>query len=124
MEISRPYSRGGRMKTIISRLFIFLMIYSISPFSQAMTGCVSWPLMQSEIEVAGGATPITVIDEDKIEYHLIFIEKTGRNLWRQMYYIKYYFRDGHAVSVITENDISREECSMSPVIVSIIKREL
>lgn len=124
MEIARSYFRSSRMNTIIRQFFISLIICSMSSFSQAMTGCASWPLIQSEIEVAGGATPITVIDESKVEYRLIFIEKTGKNLWRQMYYIKHYFRDGYTVSVITENDISREECSMSPVIISIIKKEL
>ncbi len=112
------------MIAIYKRLFTILAIWLISPYSYAMTGCISWPLVQSEIEIAGGVPPITVIDESKVEYRLIFVKKKGHNLWTQMYYIKHHFRDGHTVSVITENYISREECSMSPVDISIIKKEL
>ena len=112
------------MIAIYKRLFMTLAIWLMSPHCYAMPGCISWPLAQSEIEVAGGVPPVTVIDESKVEYRLIFVKKKKHNLWTQMYYIKHHFRDGHTVSVITENDISREECSISPVDISIIKKEL
>lgn len=51
-------------------------------------------------------------------------EKIGKDLYRQVHYIAFTNKSGMKISVITVNDASFEECSMSQAQVLVIKEQL
>jgi hypothetical protein len=51
-------------------------------------------------------------------------EKIGTGLYRQIHKITFTEKSGHAVEVITINDASHEECSMSGVEVYVVSQRL
>lgn len=51
-------------------------------------------------------------------------EKIGKNLYRQVHQVSFTEKSGNVIEVITVNDASREECSMSDVDVFIISKHL
>lgn len=51
-------------------------------------------------------------------------EKIGKDLYRQVHKITFFDKSGHKIEVITVNDASHVECSMSGVEVFVIRRDL
>jgi hypothetical protein len=51
-------------------------------------------------------------------------ERIGDDLYRQVHLIRFSTMSGKKVSVITVNDASSEECSMSPVEVYLLDKQL
>jgi len=51
-------------------------------------------------------------------------EKIGSDLYRQIHHITFVEKSGRTIEVITNNDVSTEECSMSAVNVYVINQVL
>ena len=69
-----------------------------------------------------GVTSNESLDFRKTQVTLIVSEKIGNDLFRQMHLVNFYEKAGTAFEVITINDASSEECSMSGVEVFLIER--
>lgn len=51
-------------------------------------------------------------------------EKRSDSLWRQVHLVRFVEKAGDTISVITANDVSHEECSMSAVEVYVVSQRL
>ena len=67
---------------------------------------------------------IEEIDFSKTEVVLLASEKTEENLFHQIQKVIFTKKNGSKILAITENDASRDECSMTGVKVSIVDREI
>ncbi len=61
-------------------------------------------------------------DHRKVER--IASEKIGKDLYRQVHRVTLTENGGNVIEVITVNDASHEECSMSPVDVYVVSKHL
>jgi hypothetical protein len=55
------------------------------------------------------------VDFSRTASTLIASQKIGADLYRQVFLVKYYLKDGRSESAIAVSDASNEECSMSDV---------
>lgn len=51
-------------------------------------------------------------------------EKIGKDLYRQIHYVVFTQKNGKKIKVITTNNASSEECSMSGVDVYVVSRKI
>jgi hypothetical protein len=51
-------------------------------------------------------------------------EKIGKDLYRQIHYVVFTEKSGRTIEVITSNDASNVECSMSAVTVFVVSKRL
>lgn len=85
----------------------------------------------------GWATPMTFVqlknagitDNDKIDFSKtkttrIASEKIGKDLYRQVYYVKLTERSGKLIEAIAVHDASQEDCSESGVDVFLVSQHL
>lgn len=64
------------------------------------------------------------IDYDKTKTVLLSSQKIGDDLDKEIHHITFYKKNGKKVEVITVNDTSSEECSMSGVDVYLINKKI
>lgn len=64
------------------------------------------------------------IDYDKTKTVLLSSQKIGDDLDKEIHHITFYKKNGKKVEVITVNDTSSEECSMSGVDVYLIDKKI
>lgn len=64
------------------------------------------------------------IDYEKTKTVLLSSQKIGDDLNKEIHHITFYKKDGKKVEVITVNDTSSEECSMSGVDVYLIDKKI
>ncbi len=70
-----------------------------------------------------------LIDSDKVDYKKtktvrLASEKIGKDLFRQVHQVVFTERSGRKIEVITVNDASSQECSMSGVQVFVVSQQL
>ena len=71
-----------------------------------------------------GLADLTKIDESKTKAVRLASEKVGKDLYRQVYNITFYDKTGSQIEVVTSNEASNEECSMSGVDIFVVSRRL
>lgn len=76
-----------------------------------------------QLKNEGYVTPDSV-DFTKTNTRRIASEKIGADLHRQVHYIVFTLKNGSHIKVITVNDASSEECSMSNVEVHVISEKI
>ena len=64
------------------------------------------------------------LDLTKTRTELLASEKIGADMYRQVHHVSFARRDGAVVDVITKNEASSQECSMSPVTVYVVSKRL
>jgi hypothetical protein len=64
------------------------------------------------------------IDYEKTKTVLLSSQKIGDDLDKEIHHITFYKKNGKKVEVITVNDTSSEECSMSGVDVYLIDKKI
>ncbi len=64
------------------------------------------------------------LDFSKTKTTRLASEKIGKNLYHQVHLITYIEKSGKNIEVITVNDASSEECSMSDVEVFLVAKHL
>ena len=98
-----------------------LFTFSVLLWSQCLyateLGCASWPINMAFIHLKNKkVVNFNNILLENTKAILLKIEILEDDLYRQIYKIKYYDKSSRLVTeVITVNDASSEECSMSDV---------
>jgi hypothetical protein len=109
-------------------------------FLLAMLGMVPNPSLAKDPDCGspnGWAAPMVfaamknakLITNDEIDFTRtkvmrIASEKIGKDLWRQVYDVRYFRKNGSVVEAIAVSDASREECSMSDVQTFVVSKKL
>lgn len=86
--------------------------------------CGSWPenIALSHLENAGLTNGR--LDFAKTKVLRLASEPVGKNLWRQVHHVTFTEKSGKTIEVVTRNDASEQECSMSGVEVYVVSRRL
>jgi len=112
-------------------ILIVLMLTSVacSTLSQAQapncSGVEQWATKMAFVHLKNsGITNNETLVFSKTKTVLIASEKIGDDLYRQVHSITFTEKYGKSIKVITVNDASSEECSMSGVKVYLVSREL
>ena len=71
-----------------------------------------------------GVTDNAKLDFSKIKVVRLASERIGKDLYRQLHLVRFVERTGNVIEVITANDASNKECSVSAVDVYVISRRL
>lgn len=103
------------MKIKISALFLVLLPV-IASAKVVPQDCVAWPMNITEGWLKrSGIIDISDLDEPKTEVKLLASQRKAHNLHTNIYRFVFHAKDGRKFEVITQNDASDEECSMSEV---------
>jgi len=85
----------------------------------------NWATMSAFAQLKNSAlTTSTRIVWDKVSVSLLASEQVGPDLYRQVHHIVYPQKDGGKIEIITRNNASSQECSMSSVEVYVISMKL
>ncbi|PIT54288.1 hypothetical protein BHC44_04105 [Snodgrassella alvi] len=96
-------------------LIILLAIFPILSFAKA-PDCHNWPMNMTKGWLKNAnITDIYNLDESKTKITLLASEKKKNGLYTQIYHFVFYDKKGKSYEVITKNEASYEECSMSQV---------
>jgi len=71
-----------------------------------------------------GITDPKKLDESRTKAVLLASEKTGKDLYRQIYDITFVDKSGAKFQVITSSEASSSECSMSGVDVYVVTQKI
>ena len=87
--------------------------------------CAHWPTSMATVHLknAGVLDPAT-LDQAATTATLLAAQPLGHNLYKEIYDITFHDRAGRTLEVLTSNEASNEECSMSAVDVWVISRHL
>jgi len=114
----------------VIKLLIAIMIIALFPslaFTKDpnCTGVDRWPTNMAFVHLKNaGITDNERIDFTKTKTIRLASEKIGENLYRQIHHITFIEKSGKTIEVITSNEASNEECSMSGVDVFVISQHL
>lgn len=103
-----------------------LVILLIAGSAQAKPpACAHWPtdMALATLKNAGVTDPKSII-HDSIKAILLAAEPVGRGVYKEVYDITYRERNGRIIEVVTLNNASDEECSLSNVDVLIVSKHL
>jgi hypothetical protein len=94
---------------------ILLGLLPIMSFAKA-PDCHNWPMNMTEMWMrSAGIVDFKNLNIPKTKITLLASEKKGKDLYTQIYYFVFYDQKGKSYEVITKNEASYEECSMSQV---------
>ena len=103
-------------------LVTLLAILPILSFAKG-PDCDSWPMNVSESWLQReGIVDIINLDESKTKSTLLASEKKAKGLYTQIYHFIFYDEKGNSYEIITKNDASYEECSMTAADVYLISK--
>ena len=110
-------------------IFLIFALTAYSTLSQAQppkcSGVDQWATNMAFVQLKNSKiTNNEALDFSKTKTVLIASEKIGDDLYRQVHVITFIKKSGDIIKVITVNDASNEECSMSGVQVYLINKEL
>lgn len=89
------------------------------------SGVDRWPTSMAFVHLKNaGLTENAAIDFNKTKTERLASEKIGKDLYRQIHRVVFVEKSGGEIEVITSNDASSEECSMSGVQVFVVSRHL
>jgi hypothetical protein len=78
--------------------------------------CPDWPTSVAEVAMKNAKmVDIADLDESKTQAKPVAIQQIGKDLYRQVYDITFHSKSGKTIHVVTINDASSKECSMSDV---------
>ena len=88
-------------------------------------GVERWPTAMAFAQLKNdGILDNYTVDFTKTRTTRIASEKIGPNLYRQVHDVEFTQKSGEQVEIITVNDASHEECSMSSVDVFVVLKHL
>jgi len=89
------------------------------------TGVESWATSMAFVHLKNaGITDNGKLDFTKTKTVRLASEKIGKDLYRQVHHVTFTEKSGKTIEVITSNDASSEECSMSGVEVYVVSKRL
>lgn len=106
---------------------ILLVLFPSSAFTKDpdCTGVDRWPTSMAFAHLKNaGLTDNYRLDFTKTKTIRLASEKIGKDLYRQIHHITFTEKSGNTIEVITINDASNEECSMSDVEVFVVTKHL
>jgi hypothetical protein len=117
------------MNHVSRQLAILLMLAATSFWVSAKTpDCTnpdSWPAAMAFTHLKNdGVVNNDELDFKKTRVTRLASEKIGRDLYRQIHLVQFIGKSGKPVDVITVNEASSQECSMSGVDVYLITKRL
>ncbi|WP_239326024.1 hypothetical protein [Snodgrassella gandavensis] len=96
-------------------LAILLGIFPVVCLAKA-PDCHNWPMNMTKGWLKNAnITDIYNLDESKTKITLLASEKKKKDLYIQIYHFVFFDKQGNTYEVITQNEASHEECSMSSV---------
>lgn len=122
-------TRNVRQKeAIMKRLIVALLVSVAFPSlanDPACNGVNNWAAMMAFAQLKNAG----ITNNDNINFGLtrvkrIASEKIGDDLYRQVHLVTYIEKTGREIEVITTNDASNEECSMSDVQIYVVEKKL
>ena len=106
-----------------SLLVILLALPGVA-FAKAPS-CASWPTDMATTKLQNeGLIKRETLDESRTKATRLAVEKIGKDLYRQIFDIVIFQKDGTSFEVITDNQSSSEECSVSPVTIYLVSKNL
>jgi len=114
------------MKPIVA-IFALLLLPSASALAGTpdCSGPERWPTSMAFVHLKNaGITNNDDLDFNKTKTVRLASEKIGKDLYRQIHLVTFTKKSGETIQVITNNDASNEECSMSGVEVYLVSTHL
>jgi hypothetical protein len=106
-------------------LFLFPSSQSKSVNSNGPDCSGNWPTKMTFGHLKdAGLVNNESIDFTKTKTVRLASEKTGKNLWHQVYHVTFSKKTGEKIEAIAVHDASLQECSMSDVEIFIISRHI
>ncbi len=127
--ISITRDKAGRLRQTM-KLMTVIILCVLSPslaFTEDpdCTGVNRWPTSMAFVYLKNaGLTDNSKLDFTKTKTIRLASEKIGKDLYRQIHYIRFTEKNGNTIEVITINEVSHEECSMSGVDVFVVSQHL
>jgi hypothetical protein len=116
------------MKILTISIFIFSSLSCASVLGQYVPNCSgtdNWATNMAFTHLKNaGLINNETLDFSKTKTSLLASERIGEDLYRQIHLIKFIEKTGREIDVITVNNASSEECSMSGVVVYLLDRKL
>jgi hypothetical protein len=85
----------------------------------------AWPASMAFVELKNaGLIKPELIDGAKTSVRLLASQKVGRDRYSQVHLVRFTMKAGAQVSVLTVNEASHDECSLSDVRVFLVAQEL
>ncbi len=113
------------MKTVI--LSIIYLAFSTSSFASHpdCSGAERWATKMAFVHLKNASiTNNEKLDFSKTKTQRLASEKIGTDLYRQIHHVTFTENSGNIIEIITSNNASNEECSMSGVEAYIISGHL
>ena len=107
--------------------FLLITLLAVLPILSFAKGpdCYSWPMNMSEGWLQNaGIVDVINLDESKTKITLLASEKKAKGLYTQIYHFIFYDKIGNSYEIITNNDASYEECSMTGVDIYLISKSV
>ena len=114
-----------RMLSLITLLLGVSLASSAFAKNPDCAGVERWATSMAFVHLKNaGLTNNDKLDFTKTKTVRLASEKIGKDLYRQIHYVVFTERAGGTIEVITSNDASNEECSMSGVQVFVVSKRL
>ena len=109
------------------RQFAVLVVTSVPLLAPAITpdcaGVDQWPTGMAFAHLKNaGITDNQKVDFSKTKTVRLASETRGKDLYRQIHHVTFVEKSGSIIQVVTSNDVSSEECSMSAVDVYVVSQ--
>jgi len=109
----------------ISRVFLWLVIGAFISPANGPNCSGGWPTDMTFVHLKNaGITDNDKIDFTKTRTVRLASEKIGKDLYHQVYDVKYTEKSGRVIEAIAVHDASQEECSMTGVDVFVVSQHL
>lgn len=113
------------MKLLMVIILVVLSSSLVFAKKPDCTGVDGWPTsMAFGYLKNAGITDNYKVDFTKTKCIRLASEKIGKDLYRQIHLVKFTEKSGKTIEVITINDASSEECSMTGVDVFLVTMQL
>ena len=112
------------MKTTLTALSFILFSSAVYAEHPDCSGIERWATKIAFVHLKNaGVTNNQKLDFTKTKTTRLASEKIGKDLYQQIHHIVFTEKSGKTIKVITSNEASNEECSMSSVKVYVISKE-
>jgi hypothetical protein len=113
------------MKSIIGLMLLITLPLGAIAGNPQCDGTGNWATSMAFVHLKNaGLISNDTTDFSKTKTIRIASEKIGKDLYRQVHYVTFTEKSGNVIEVVTVNDASHQECSMSGVQVFVVSKKL
>jgi hypothetical protein len=108
-------------------ILALLCMVSMRAFAKSpdCTNPEAWPAGMAFTQLKNaGVVDNDILDFTKTKVIRLASEKVGKDIYRQVHLVRFFKKSGEQVEVITVNEASHQECSLSDVNAYLISRQL